>query len=53
MQVVAHFKARVWQPLGLVASFRYSERNLSRMVVGSRQGNAIVAGHEEVGTSPI
>ena len=50
MPVVTRFKARLRQPLGLVVSPRDGERNCHRRVAESRQGNAVAAGYEEVGS---
>ena len=38
-------------PTGLVTSPKDGEENHPRRVIGSRQGSAVAAGHEEVGSS--
>ena len=48
MPVVIRSKATIWQPTDLVASPGDVEVNRTRTVVESPQGNAVVAGHEEV-----
>ena len=48
MPLVARSKARQGQPLDLVVSPKEREENRPRRIVESRQGNAVVPGHEEV-----
>ena len=47
MPIVTYSKAR-WGQLPNLAVFPDGERNRSRKVAESREGNGIVAGHEEV-----
>ena len=50
MRVATLCKAKLGQPPGLVASPRDDEGNRPRRVTEYRQGNAVVAGHEGVGS---
>ena len=50
MPIVTHSKALLGQPPGLVAFPRDGEENRPRRDVESQQGNAIVAGQEELGS---
>ena len=48
MPVVTHSKARLGQPSGLLVSSGNGEGNHPKRVIESRQGNEVVAGHEEL-----
>ena len=52
MLVVTCFKSRRGQPHGIVASPRDREESHTCKISESRQGKAVVARHEEVGSSP-
>ena len=51
MPLVTRSKARLGQPPSLVASLRDGKGNFPKRLAESRQGNAVVAGYEEVGSS--
>ena len=48
LPVVTYYKARLGQPPSLLVSLIDGERNHPRRVVSSRQGNVVIAAHEEV-----
>ena len=48
LPVVTYYKARLGQPPSLLVSLIDGERNHPRRVVSSRQGNVVIAAHEEI-----